>query len=539
MVMAEDHKRAKDGLLDDGVYMRSAAAHSMRTYDVAKEALEGFRAPIVLDWDNPRQRLYVAAFDGTGNDADKDPEHATNIAKIRDQIEQRDDGRIGVGYVAGPGTQSGSWASGLDALRGHTFDERIEKMYDLFIKQASKWKQQDPDVQISVADIGFSRGAEQAAGFSRVVHERGIQDPTGAVYRKNENGEITGVRYTKPPLVAPGQVAQALGLMDPVGTGEPVNEKDRRPPPSVISGFQIRAMDDIRVDFKGSNIIDQGTNSIGRFLGVSVAGVHSDVGGGYHRNGLSNRAGNLLIDYLNSLSDRPFLEKLEEPNDPRLNVIHHSHEHRLIYGAREKIDRMSPDGTIDRLVPKNQMDRVADPYNAELRDNLLNSRFERQNIRIGPVPESQPQEQPEPRTRKNSQSLLNDSAHPDNGLYQQVLAQTMKLPRRDRASGEADETDQQLSAALAVRCKESGMTCVNHVVLSKDGSRAFAVDTPDIMSEWRKRADVEVGDAMRQPLNASTERMAQVNQDLSRQAELEKQQQIANPTSTQKGPVLA
>lgn len=537
--MAEDHKRAKDGLLDDGVYTRSADAQKMQTYEAAKESLSDFRAPIFLKRGNARQRLYVAAFDGTGNDADRNPEHATNIAEIRDQIEQLGDKRIVVGYVAGPGTQSGAWASGHDALRGHTYDERIEEMYAKFIKQAWEWKQQDPSVQISLADIGFSRGAEQATGFSRIVHERGIQNPMGAAYSKNENGEITGVRYTKPPLVAPGQVAQALGLMDPVGTGEPVNEKDRRPPPSVISGFQIRAMDDIRVDFKGSNIIDQGTNSIGRFLGVSVAGVHSDVGGGYHRNGLSNRAGNLLIDYLNSLSDRPFLEKLEEPNDPRLNVIHHSHEHRLIYGAREKIDRMSPDGTIDRLVPKNQMDRVADPYNAELRDNLLNSRFERQNIRIGPVPESQPQEQPEPRTRKNSQSLLNDSAHPDNGLYQQVLAQTMKLPRRDRASGEADETDQQLSAALAVRCKESGLTCVNHVVLSKDGSRAFAVDTPDIMSEWRKRADVEVGDAMRQPLDASTERMAQVNQDLSRQAELEKQQQIANPTSTQKGPVLA
>lgn len=462
MVMAEDHKRAKDGLLDDGVYMRSAAAHDMRTYDVAKEALEDFRAPILLDRDNPRQRLYVAAFDGTGNDADQDPEHATNIAKIRDQIEQRGEGRIGVGYVAGPGTQSSLWASGQDALQGHTYDERIEKMYDMFIKQAREWKQQDPDAQISVADIGFSRGGDQAAGFSRIVHERGIQDPTGAVYVKSENGEITSVRYTKPPLVAPGQVPQVLGLLDPVGTGEPVNEKDRRPPPSVISGFQIRAMDDIRVDFKGSNIIDQGTNSVGRFLGVSVAGAHSDVGGGYHRNGLSNRAGNLLIDYLNGVSDRPFLEKLEEPNDPRLNAIHHSHEHRLIYGVREKVDRMSTDGTIDRLVPKNQMERVSDPYNAELRDNLLNSRFERQNIRIGTVPESQSQEQLEPQTRKNSQSLLNDPAHPDNWLYEQVLAQTTKLPRKDRASDDADQKDQQMSAALAVKCKEAGMTCVNH-----------------------------------------------------------------------------
>lgn len=524
--MAEDHERAKDGLLGDGVYTRPADARDMQTYEIAKQALSNFRAPILLDRDNPRQRLYVAAFDGTGNDADKNPEHATNIARIRDQIEQRGDERIGVGYVAGPGTQTGRIARISDGASGHTYDERIEKMYELFIRQASEWKRQDPNVEISIADIGFSRGAEQAAGFSRIVHERGIQDPTGAVYTRNENNEITGVRYTKPPVVEPGQVAQVLGLMDPVGTGEPVNDKDRRPSPSVISGFQIRAMDDIRVDFIGSNIIDQGTNSVGRFLGVSVAGAHSDVGGSYHRNGLSNRSGNLLIDYLNALSDRPFLTKLEEPDDPRLNVIHHSHEHLVIYGAREKVDRMSASGTIDRLVPEKQMDRVEDPYNAELRDNSLNSRFERQNVRIGPLPEPQPQEQATPRTGKNSQALLNDPSHPDNGLYQQVLAQTLKLSRDGRAPGDADQTDQQLSAALAVKCKEAGIGCVNHVVLSRDGSRAFAVDTADITTEWRKRADVDVAEAIRQPLDASTQQMAQVNLELSRQAELDRQQHL-------------
>lgn len=523
--MAEDHKRAKDGLLEDGVYTRPADAQDMRTYEVAKQALSSFRAPILLDEHNPHQRLYVAAFDGTGNDANKDPEHATNIALIRDQIQQLGDKRIDVGYVPGPGTQAGRMARLSDGAKGHTYDERIEDMYQQFIEQAKRWKSDDPNAQISIADIGFSRGAEQAVGFSRIVHERGIQDPAGAVYTRNENNEITGVRYTKPPIVAPGQVTQVLGLMDPVGTGEPVNEKDRRPPPSVISGFQIRAMHDIRVDFKGSNIIDQGTNSVGRFLGVSVAGAHSDVGGSYHRNGLSNRSGNLMIDYLNALSDRPFLSKLEEPNDPRLNVIHHSHEHLLIYGAKEKVDRMSPDGTIDRLVPKNQMDRVDDPYNAELRDNLLNSRFERQNVRIGPAPNAQSQEQASPEVGKNSQTLLNDPAHPDNGLYQQVLRLAMKLPRSGRLSDEADQTDQQLSAALAVKCKEAEMTCVNHLMLSKDGSRAFAVDTPDVATEWRRRADVDVTDAISQPLVASTERMAQVNQELSRQAELERQHQ--------------
>ncbi len=383
--MAEDHKLDRDGILKDGVSFHEADAQAMQLYETAKQALSQHRAPILLDRDNPHHRLYVAAFDGTGNDGDNNPEHATNVHKIRKQIEALNDPQIAVGYVAGPGTQDSWAASAWDGARGHTYDERIEEMYSKFIEQAWEWKRQDPNVQISLADVGFSRGAEQATGFARLVHERGIQDPTGAKYTKNENGEITGVTYTKPPLVAPGQVAQVAGLFDPVGTGEPVNEKDRRLPASLIDGFQIKAKDEIRVDFKGTNIIDQGTNSIGRFLGVTVPGAHSDVGGSYHRNGLSNRAGNLMIDYLNALSDKPYLRKLEEPTDPRLNVVHHSHEHMLIYGAREKVDRRSPEGTVDQLVPKDQMKDVPDPYNAELRDNALNARFERQPVQIGPV----------------------------------------------------------------------------------------------------------------------------------------------------------
>lgn len=139
------------------------------------------------------------------------------------------------------------------------------------------------------------------------------------------------------------------------------------------------------------------------------------------------------------------------------------------------------------------------------------------------------------------QTLLNDPGHPDNSLYQQVLTQTLRLPRNGRVSDEVDQTDRQLSAALAVKCKEAGMGCVNHVVLSRDGSRAFAVDTPDIAAEWRRRADVDVAEAIRQPLDASTQQMAQVNLQLSRQAELERQQQRdRGPDDPSRGgPVMA
>lgn len=382
----EQHKRGRDGVLEDGASYYPASASDLELYDQDERNLERLKAPIFLDRTKAHDRLYIAAFDGTGNDSNADPSHATNIGLIAEQVRSLKSNRIAAGYVEGPGTQKSRWAAIRDGMSGHTYDERVERMYHLFIEQASDWKRQDPNARISLADIGFSRGAEQAAGFARVVHERGIQDVSGAVYTRNSSNEITGVRYTKPPLVAPGQVAQVAALLDPVGTGEPVKEKDRRLPPSVISGILLRARDDGRIDFVGTNIIDQGFTENGRFLGMTVPGSHSNNGGGYHRNGLSNRTGNLLIDYLNALSDQPFIKKLPEPNDPRLNVIHRSEEHLWVYRVRGKVDRQSPEGTIDRLVPVSRMKSVPDPFNAEPRDEALNRQFERQRVRIGPVP---------------------------------------------------------------------------------------------------------------------------------------------------------
>ena len=50
---------------------------------------------------------------------------------------------------------------------------------------------------------------------------------------RDEHGNIT-VESPHPPLIAPGQVAQSLALMDPVGTNLPRNY-DARPPASVLA----------------------------------------------------------------------------------------------------------------------------------------------------------------------------------------------------------------------------------------------------------------------------------------------------------------
>ena len=234
--MNDEKKPHSHGKHPDGVSTYAADAHDMATYGVAQQAMAKMPVPIFQHAGNPHERIFIAAFDGTWNDAINDKDHLTNVGLIKQQIESSSNPNISGSYVKGVGTQDNFIERTLDGAFGYTYDKRLEEMYEKFTQQAAIWLEKDPQAQIRIAEIGFSRGAEQAAGFARMLHERGIQDPDGRREVRGEDGRMH-VEYTKPPLVAPGQTPQAVGLFDPIGTGEPRNH-DRRLPPSVVSGFQ-------------------------------------------------------------------------------------------------------------------------------------------------------------------------------------------------------------------------------------------------------------------------------------------------------------
>lgn len=387
--MTEKHKMEADGIRADGVSFYPAGNGRLQMFSAAHEQLASFKTPVLAHASNPHEHIFVAALDGTGNDAIRDPEHQTNVALIAHQVEEQggDAGaRIAAGYVPGAGTQQSPIKRALDGMDGYTSEERAESMYKQFIERAYAWRKADPDARISVAEIGFSRGADEVAIFARLVQERGIQDPRGAKYTFTGDDLVKHVEYTRPPLVPPGQVAQAVALFDPVGTGNELRNDDRRLPPSVVSGIQLTSTDERRRLFKSDHIIDPGITADGRFAGVYVPGAHSDVGGSYHRNGLSNRAGNLVVDYLNGLSDQPYLKKSAEPDDPRLNVVHRSEQGMFIYRISGKVDRLEPEGYNERLVPRRDVGKVPDAYNAEPRDEALSRGLDWQRMPNGPVP---------------------------------------------------------------------------------------------------------------------------------------------------------
>jgi hypothetical protein len=273
----------------DGVAAYPASAAQLQAFERAGERLGDFSAPMLLRKDSD-DRLFVAAFDGSGNSLHRDPpEKQTNVAWVHQQVERRiwDDTRadgasqLGAGYVEGVGTQGGLGGA-VDLITGRSYEARLEEMYLQFVHHAKNWLDANPHADIRLASVGFSRGAEQAAGFTRLVETRGIQNPEGADVVRGADGLIDRIVFNAPPLREPGGVVQVVGLFDPVGTGTP-RQHDRRPAASVVSGYQLTAEDERRNPFAGTRIADAGITFDGRFLNELLPGSHSDMGGGYGR----------------------------------------------------------------------------------------------------------------------------------------------------------------------------------------------------------------------------------------------------------------
>ncbi|MGV7203724.1 hypothetical protein [Xanthomonas citri] len=84
---------------------------------------------LLVSQKNPHSRLFVACFDGTGNDKYKDPEHIANIGTLDDQVQtavSNGTKNIGGYYVPGVGTQDDVFARNIDGGMGYRDLPRME-----------------------------------------------------------------------------------------------------------------------------------------------------------------------------------------------------------------------------------------------------------------------------------------------------------------------------------------------------------------------------------------------------------------------------
>src|SRR5690554_1054027 len=272
-----------------GTGTSAADRRKLESYDAARQDLAAMQVPILYQSGNPRSHLYLASFDGSGHDLERKSQIATNVGAIHRQVQGLNQlsERIAGGYTAGPGTQRNPIVRVLDGAAAFSYDDRIVDAYLQFARQTRIWLQDTPNAEIHIASIGYSRGATLIPGFARLVEHHGILDPTGLRFHKDQDGELVATS-PRPPLVPPGQTAHAVALFDPVSTSLP-KDYDLRLPSSVVSGYSLLAGDERRRLFPHTTMIGDGVTPDGRFGRSTVAGSHSDVGGGYRANGLEIR----------------------------------------------------------------------------------------------------------------------------------------------------------------------------------------------------------------------------------------------------------
>lgn len=302
------------------------------------------KLPQLHDATNPHSRLYVLTLDGTQNDAINDPLNITNIGLIDNKIQNSygNNGATKSRYEAGVGNQK--FIGGLvDSIIGFGVSQQAQNAYVKFISQANKWYREDPDVKISLAGVGFSRGAAALIIASNMVHEKGIPDlstrQTISV-KHPATGEVhTEISYSR-YIIPPGKVPQTLILNDQVATGKAA-DMDRRIASSVVSVVQLMALNENRAPFPFYSAEDP-HQSDPRIHTLRFKAAHSDIGGGYKLNGISSVTLNINEIILNKYGAN--IPESTPETDPKKYVIHDSE---YLWGNRDATSPTPPLETQD------------------------------------------------------------------------------------------------------------------------------------------------------------------------------------------------
>jgi uncharacterized protein (DUF2235 family) len=165
-------------------------------YEKSKKSFNSFKIPKIFDEKNKHDYLFIALADGTENDL-KNPDTYTNIAKLEKELERINNNKISFYYKDGVGTYEGEGnlvdktKAKLDATFSFTHKQRVVEIYEEFSKQVNIWKSKDPQANISIIEVGFSRGAGVISLLNQMIHERGIKDTINRVWKDGKK-ELTG-----------------------------------------------------------------------------------------------------------------------------------------------------------------------------------------------------------------------------------------------------------------------------------------------------------------------------------------------------------
>jgi putative chitinase len=114
----------------------------------------------------------------------------------------------------------------------------------------------------------------------------------------------------------------------------------------------------------------------------------------------------------------------------------------------------------------------------------------------------------EHQTQRTGQHL-GDAAHPSHGVFQQALDGMQKIDAAHQRT--PDQLSQNAAASLVVAANRAGLSRIDHVLMSEDGSRLYAVQG-DLNSPHKRMADVPTQQAVNTTVEQSSRELAQTSQ---------------------------
>ncbi|WP_343125756.1 XVIPCD domain-containing protein [Dyella sp. AtDHG13] len=103
---------------------------------------------------------------------------------------------------------------------------------------------------------------------------------------------------------------------------------------------------------------------------------------------------------------------------------------------------------------------------------------------------------------KHEAPQLNQPGHPGHAMYGQAIDAVTALDKQYQRA--PDERSANLAAALTTAARQQGLSRIDHVVLSEDGQRAYAVQG-DLNSPFKRMAEVSTQEATATPIARSSD----------------------------------
>lgn len=133
---------------------------------------------------------------------------------------------------------------------------------------------------------------------------------------------------------------------------------------------------------------------------------------------------------------------------------------------------------------------------------------------------------------KEDAKLMTHASHADHALYKQVLERVQDAEKaRGIASG---DHSMRLAAALTVEARREGLSQIDRVELSTNGSLARAVQVSTVRDEVglnRSTDAISTQQAVQQPVRESSEQLAQVNANVQARERENAQRQQSTPAA--------